>query len=53
MLRNAALARGNVGDERALPALRRAAQDEEEIISEAARWALRRIEERGRDDGGA
>jgi epoxyqueuosine reductase len=44
LLRNAALVLGNVGDERALPALRRAAEDPEPLIAEAARWAIERIE---------
>jgi epoxyqueuosine reductase len=46
VVRNAALALGNVGDEEALPALRRALGDEEGIIREAARWAIGRIESR-------
>jgi epoxyqueuosine reductase len=46
LLRNAALALGNVGDETALPALRRALEDEEAVVREAARWAIGRIEGR-------
>jgi epoxyqueuosine reductase len=43
LLRNAAIVLGNVGDERALPALERAATDANEVIAEAARWAIGRI----------
>jgi epoxyqueuosine reductase len=46
LLRNAALALGNNGDERALPALRRALDDPEPLIHEAARWAIAEIERR-------
>ena len=46
LLRNAALVLGNNGDERALPALRRALDDPEPLIQEAARWAVREIERR-------
>lgn len=46
VLRNAALALGNVGDARALPALERAAEGDD-LIAEAARWAMERIRERG------
>jgi epoxyqueuosine reductase len=45
VLRNAALALGNVGDETALPALRKALQDEEDVVREAARWAIERIQQ--------
>lgn len=50
--RNAALALGNVGDEAALPALRRALGDDEAIVREAARWAIERIEGRRRGADG-
>jgi epoxyqueuosine reductase len=43
LLRNAALVLGNVGDERALPALRRALQDSEPLVRDAAAWAIERI----------
>jgi epoxyqueuosine reductase len=43
LLRNAAIALGNVGDVRALPALRRAQDDPEPLIREAAQWAILRI----------
>ena len=43
-LRNVCVALGNVGDESALPALQKAANDHEPLIAEHARWAVRRIE---------
>jgi epoxyqueuosine reductase len=46
LLRNAAIALGNVGDRRALPALRRACGDAEPLIREAAQWAIAAIERR-------
>ena len=46
LLRNAALVLGNTGDDRALPALRRALEDVEPIVREAARWAIAEIEQR-------
>jgi epoxyqueuosine reductase len=46
LARNAAIVLGNVGDESALPALRRAAADPEELIRAAASWAIARIVER-------
>lgn len=46
VLRNVCVALGNVGDERALEALERAANDPEELIAEHARWAMGRIRER-------
>ena len=46
LLRNAAIVLGNVGDGRALPALRHAATDPDEVIASAARWAIDRIEDR-------
>jgi epoxyqueuosine reductase len=46
LLRNAAIVLGNTGDRSALPALRRALQDEEELVREAAAAAITRIEER-------
>ena len=45
-LRNVCVALGNVGDERDLPALRRAAGDPEPLIAEHAAWAVSRIFER-------
>ena len=44
LLRTAALLLGNRGDPAALPALRRALDDAEEIVREAARWAIEQIE---------
>ncbi|HUO87070.1 MAG TPA: tRNA epoxyqueuosine(34) reductase QueG [Thermoanaerobaculia bacterium] len=42
--RNAALAMGNRGEERYLPALERAAAEEEDpVVREAAQWAIERI----------
>jgi epoxyqueuosine reductase len=53
LLRNAALVLGNVGDERALPALRRALADAELLVRDAAAWAIARIEGRQyKDDEG-
>jgi epoxyqueuosine reductase len=46
--RNVCVALGNIGDERALPALHEAAQDTEPLVSEHARWAIGQIEARRR-----
>ena len=46
LLRNAALVLGNVGDERALPVLRRALEDTEPLVRDAAAWAIEEIEGR-------
>ncbi len=46
LLRNAAIVLGNVGDERALPALEKALTDDEEVIRDAAAWAIERIRQR-------
>jgi epoxyqueuosine reductase len=46
LLRNAAIVLGNVGDERALPALEKALTDEEDVIRDAAAWAIERIRQR-------
>jgi len=46
LLRNVCVALGNVGDESALPALNRAANDAEPLIAEHAHWAIGRIEAR-------
>jgi epoxyqueuosine reductase len=45
LLRNAAIVLGNIGDERALPALEKALadNDEEDVIRDAAAWAIERI----------
>jgi epoxyqueuosine reductase len=49
LLRNAALVLGNTGDRSALPALRRALEDAEPLVSEAARWAIDAIQSRAAD----
>ena len=46
LLRNVCVALGNVGDEGALPALRKAAEDPEPLIAEHARWAIEQIQAR-------
>jgi epoxyqueuosine reductase len=46
LLRNVCVALGNVGDETALPALRKATEDSEPLIAEHARWAIDQIEAR-------
>jgi epoxyqueuosine reductase len=46
LLRNAALALGNTAGPEAVPALRRALEDTEPLVREAAAWALGRIAER-------
>jgi epoxyqueuosine reductase len=46
LLRNAAIVLGNTGDEQALPVLERSLADPEEVIREAARWAIERISQR-------
>lgn len=43
LLRNVCVALGNLGDSRALPALRLAADPAEPLIAEHARWAIERI----------
>jgi len=46
LLRNVCVALGNVGDQSAIPALERAANDPEPLIAEHARWAITGIQER-------
>jgi epoxyqueuosine reductase len=46
LLRNAAIVLGNIGDERALPALEKALSDPEEVVREAAAWAVGRVRQR-------
>ena len=46
LLRNAAIALGNAGDARALPALEQALLDVQPLIQEAARWAIAQIRQR-------
>ncbi len=45
-LRNVCVALGNVGGERALPALQRAASGPEPLIAEHAAWAIEQIKAR-------
>ena len=47
VLRNAAIVLGNVGDERALPALEKATRDKDGLVRDAARWAIEQIRRRG------
>jgi epoxyqueuosine reductase len=49
LLRNVCVALGNVGDERSLPALEKAAQDHEPLIREHAAWAIAQIRARIED----
>ncbi len=51
LLRNVCVALGNIGEERALPALRKAADDPEPLVAEHAHWAIERIAARGRASG--
>ena len=46
LLRNACVALGNVGGTDSLPALHKAASDQEPLVAEHARWAIRQIEAR-------
>jgi epoxyqueuosine reductase len=46
LLRNVCVALGNIGDDTAIPALEKAANDPEPLISEHANWALRQIHHR-------
>jgi epoxyqueuosine reductase len=46
LLRNAAIVLGNTADLRALPTLETAAQDSDEVIREAAKWAIEQIRSR-------
>jgi epoxyqueuosine reductase len=43
MVRNAAIAAGNSGRAELVPVLERLAGDEDEVVAEAARWALNRL----------
>jgi len=53
LLRNVCVALGNVGDERALPALARACADPEPLTAEHAQWAVKEINERRLTSRGA
>jgi epoxyqueuosine reductase len=46
LLRNAAIVLGNTGDASSLPVLRRALEDNDPVVREAAAWAVKQIEER-------
>ncbi len=46
LLRNAAIALGNTGNASAIAALQRAQLDDDEVIREAAEWALARLQQR-------
>ena len=48
LLRNVCVALGNIGDETALPALQKAAEDSEPLIAEHARWAIEQIQARAK-----
>ncbi len=45
LLRNAAIAIGNSGDPRFLPALEKLASNSEDVVNESASWAVRRLKE--------
>jgi epoxyqueuosine reductase len=49
LLRNVCVALGNIGDETALPALKKAAEDLEPLIAEHARWAIEQIQARSKN----
>jgi epoxyqueuosine reductase len=46
LLRNVCVALGNVGDQAALPALKKAAGETEPLVAEHARWAISEIQSR-------
>jgi epoxyqueuosine reductase len=46
LLRNAAIVLGNIGDDRALPALEKAKNDPADVVRDAAAWAIERIRQR-------
>ena len=47
-LRNVCVALGNIGDDEAIPALKRVQKDQESLISEHANWALDQIDKRSK-----
>jgi epoxyqueuosine reductase len=51
LLRNVCVALGNVGDERALPVLKKASHDREPLIVEHALWAIAEIQGRSKSPG--
>ena len=46
LLRNAAIVLGNTGNASAIAALQRAQLDDDDVIREAAEWALARLQQR-------
>ncbi len=46
LLRNVCVALGNIGDKSTLPALEKAANDPEPLITEHARWAIGQVNDR-------
>jgi len=52
MVRNAAIAAGNSGSTELVPVLERLTADEDPVVAEAARWALRRLATPPRDGEG-
>jgi epoxyqueuosine reductase len=44
--RNAVIAMGNSGDEKFVPTLKRLAEDDDPVVAEHAKWALRRLQGR-------
>jgi epoxyqueuosine reductase len=51
LLRNAAIALGNVGDPQSLPVLERASRDPDPLVREAASWAMKKVGSGGRGAG--
>jgi epoxyqueuosine reductase len=52
LLRNVAIAMGNSGEKRFLAQLQKWSTSEDEVLADAARWAVRRIEGEGDGDAG-
>ena len=52
MVRNAAIAAGNSGRAELVPVLQRLVMEEDEVVAEAARWALARLKDPPRDGEG-
>nr|WP_255551516.1 tRNA epoxyqueuosine(34) reductase QueG [Granulicella sp. dw_53] len=53
LLRNVAIAMGNSGESRFLPQLQQWERGEDQILAEAAGWAIRRIERIGGEEAGS
>jgi epoxyqueuosine reductase len=51
LLRNVCVALGNIGDERALPALQKAASDTEPLVADHAAWSIEQIQTRSHRAG--